>query len=301
MSGFTIGVDIGTTGTKTVLLDTDGGIVAQTSRESTLFSDRPGWAEADPDQWLANVVGSLTEVVATAGIAPADVTAIATTGMVPAVIAIDAEGRPLRRAILQNDARAADEIRTLATALADIDLVALTGAALTQQSVAPTVLWLQRNEPDITARTAHFVGSYDWLLVALGAPAHVESELGPGIRPVHHRGEPVGAVMSAAGIDPELLPPVRSPGDVAGGLSAEMAQRSGLRAGTPLVVGGADHVLSAFAAGVEEHGDWLVKLGAPATSSWPVMIPSSTDASTSMPIRCPDGGCPMAAWPPAAA
>ncbi|MEZ0355852.1 FGGY-family carbohydrate kinase [Mycobacterium sp. SA01] len=261
MSGYTIGVDIGTTGTKTVLLDTDGGIVAHTSRESTLFSDRPGWAEADPDQWLANVVSSLTEVVSAAGIAPADVKAIATTGMVPAVIAIDAAGRPLRRAILQNDARAADEIRTLATALADIDLVELTGAALTQQSVAPTVLWLQRHEPDIASRTAYFVGSYDWLLVALGAPAHVEKNwaLESGLFTIG--GEPVGAVMSAAGIDPALLPPVRSPGDVAGGLSDEMAEHTGLRAGTPLVVGGADHVLSAFAAGVEEHGDWLVKLG----------------------------------------
>ncbi len=133
------------------------------------FSDRPGWAEADPEQWLANVISSLTEVVDAARIAPSDIKAIATTGMVPAVIAIDAAGRPLRRAILQNDARAADEIRTLATALADIDLVGLTGAALTQQSVAPTALWLERNEPDIVARTACFVGSYDWLLVALGA------------------------------------------------------------------------------------------------------------------------------------
>ncbi len=261
MSAYTVGVDIGTTGTKTVLFDVDRGIVGQTSRTSTLFSDHPGWAEADPDQWLANVISSITEVIAGAGISPADVKAVATTGMVPAVIAIDADGRPLRRAILQNDARATGEIRTLATALADIDLVALTGAALTQQSVAPTALWLQHNEPDIASRTAYFVGSYDWLLIALGAGPHVEKNwaLESGLFTID--GEPVDAVMAAAGIAPATLPPVLQPGQLAGELSAQMAERTGLVAGTPLVVGGADHVLSAFAAGVEEHGDWLVKLG----------------------------------------
>ncbi|WP_059019972.1 FGGY-family carbohydrate kinase [Mycobacterium sp. M26] len=261
MSSFTIGVDLGTTGTKTVLFDSDGGIVAQTSRTATLYSDNPGWAEADPHQWLANVVGSIAEVVGTAGVAPTDVKAIATTGMVPAVIPVDATGRPLRRAILQNDARATAEIRSLAAALADIDLVELTGAALTQQSVAPTARWLGDHEPEVAARTAHLVGSYDWLLIALGADVHVEKNwaLESGLFTI--AGAPVDAVMAAAGIEAAVVAPVRNPGDVVGGLSAAMAQETGLLAGTPLVVGGADHVLSAFAAGVEEHGDWLVKLG----------------------------------------
>lgn len=261
MSSYTIGVDIGTTGTKTVLFDVDSGIVAQTSRNSTLFSDHPGWAEADPDQWLDNVIGSIAEVLASAGIATDDVKAVATTGMVPAVIPIDADGRPLRRAILQNDARATSEIHTLAAKLADVDLVELTGAALTQQSVAPTALWLANNEPDIASRTAHLVGSYDWLLIALGAAPHVEKNwaLESGLFTIS--GDPVEEVLAAAGIADSMLPRVLHPGEVAGALSTQMAERTGLRAGTALVVGGADHVLSAFAAGVEEPGDWLVKLG----------------------------------------
>ncbi|WP_167102675.1 FGGY-family carbohydrate kinase [Mycobacterium sp. DL592] len=261
MTAYTVGVDIGTTGTKTVLFDTECGIVAQTSRTATLFSEHPGWAEADPQQWLANVVDSIAELVASAGISPSDVRAVATTGMVPAVVAVDAAGRPLRRAILQNDARATDEIRTLAAQLADIDLVGLTGAALTQQSVAPTALWLHRHEPDIASQTAHFVGSYDWVLMALGADPHVETNwaLESGLFTIG--GDPVGEVLAAADIDAVALAPVLHPGQVAGRLSAEMAERTGLAVGTPLVVGGADHVLSAFAAGVEEHGDWLVKLG----------------------------------------
>jgi xylulokinase len=261
MSRYTLGIDIGTTGTKTVLFDVGSGIVAQASRESTLFSPHAGWAEADPAQWLENVVESVREILATHPVDVADIGAISTSGMVPAVIPVDADGRPLRRAILQNDARANDEIASLAEALSSIDLVSITGAALTQQSVAPTVAWLHAHEPEVLARTAHLVGSYDWVLLALGAEPHVEHNwaLESGLFTI--AGDAVPPVLDAARVDRAWLPAVLAPGSGAGALSSSLAERTGLRAGTPLVVGGADHVLSAFAAGVEKHGDWLVKLG----------------------------------------
>lgn len=261
MTGYTIGIDVGTTGTKTVLFDAERGIVAQASRESALHSPHPGWAEADPAQWLENVTGSIRELLAETSVAAADIVAVSTSGMVPAVIPVDQEGRPLRRAILQNDARANEEIGVLAERLSSLDLVALTGSALTQQSVAPTLAWLARHEPDVLARTAAVVGSYDWILMALGARAHVEQNwaLESGLFTI--AGEPLTEVMGAAGGDASWLAPVHAPSTVVGELSAAMAESTGLAAGTSLVVGGADHVLSAFAAGVERAGDWLVKLG----------------------------------------
>jgi xylulokinase len=261
MSKFTIGIDIGTTGTKTILLDVDHGIVAQATREATLHSPRPGYSEADASQWLENVEQSIAEVMASAHALPADVVAIAATGMVPAVIPINKAGHPLRRAILQNDSRAIDEIERLTAALATVDLVALTGSALTQQSVAPTAAWLMSHEPDVWAQTEYLVGSYDWILLALGAEPHVERNwaLESGLFTLDS--EPLAEVLAAAGVDRSLLPPILSPGQQAGTLSSAAAERIGLIAGIPLIVGGADHVLSAFAAGVEKEGDWLVKLG----------------------------------------
>ncbi|TXN31240.1 FGGY-family carbohydrate kinase [Lacisediminihabitans profunda] len=261
MSRYTIGIDLGTTGTKTILLDTEAGIVAQASRESALYSPRPGFAEADPAQWLRNVQESIRQVVVEAGISPRDVVAISASGMVPAVIPVDRAGRPLRRAILQNDARATVEIGELTELLAVIDLVALTGSALTQQSVAPTAAWIQANEPDVWAKTTHLMGSYDWILLALGAQPHVELNwaLESGLFGLDT--QPLASVLDAAKVERDILPAVLSPGDRAGVLSATAANDCGLIAGTALIVGGADHVLSAFAAGVEKEGDWLVKLG----------------------------------------
>jgi xylulokinase len=261
MTGLTIGIDIGTTGTKAVLFDTTRGIIAAATRETVLHSTGPGFAEADTAAWYTGVVESIRELLCTTGIAPGDVGAVATSGMVPAVIPVDADGNPLRRAILQNDARAHREVAQLAQALSDVDLVAMTGSALTQQSVAPTTVWLREHEPDVHARTAHWIGSYDWVLTALGADVHVEQNwaLESGLFTIDGRtAEPV---LHAAGIDPGTLAPVHRPGTRVGELSRRAAEDTGLTAGTALVVGGADHVLSAFAAGVNHPGDGLVKLG----------------------------------------
>lgn len=261
MSRYTVGVDIGTTGTKTVLLDTAGGLVATATRETALHSPAPGYAEAETGQWYRNVIESVREVLTTSGVAPELVGALATSGMVPAVIPVDASGKPLRRAILQNDARAHREVADLAGALSAIDLVALTGSALTQQSVAPTIAWLCEHEPDVYRRTAHWIGSYDWILTALGAPIHVEQNwaLESGLFTID--GDIADVVVRGAGLDPATLAPVVRPGSRVGELSPRAAEETGLRPGTALVAGGADHVLSAYAAGVNNAGDALVKLG----------------------------------------
>ena len=261
MSGYTIGVDIGTTGTKTVLFGTERGIVATATRETVLHSTGPGIAEADTSQWHHNVIESIREVLTVGDVSADAVGAVATSGMVPAVIPVDQGGNPLRRAILQNDARAHREVGELAAALSDVDLVTLTGSALTQQSVAPTTVWLREHEPDVYARAAHWVGSYDWVLTALGAPCHVEQNwaLESGLFSID--GPIADPVLAAAALDPQTLAPVHRPGTRVGELSAAAAELTGLRPGTALVVGGADHVLSAYAAGVNRPGDALVKLG----------------------------------------
>lgn len=262
MASLVLGLDVGTTGTKAVLADPVQGVVAQASAPAALGSPHPGWAQADPAQWWGNVCALVPQVLGEAGVTAADVAAVATTGMVPAVIPADGSGSPLRPAILQNDTRASGEVRELAAAVGGLDLVALTGSALTQQSVAPTLLWLARREPRVWAEARMVLGSYDWLAVALGARPHVERNwaLESGLYALDD-GSFVRPLLEAAGIRQEVLPPVVDPGTVVGEVSAAAAGQTGLRAGTPIVAGGADHVLSAYAAGLAAPGDWLVKLG----------------------------------------
>ncbi|MDE3082964.1 MAG: carbohydrate kinase [Acidobacteriota bacterium] len=256
-----LGVDLGSSGVKAVLLDPARGIIASSSREVSLYSDHAGWAEADPAQWWRALCELVPELLQRAAVSSRDVAAVAVAGMVPAVLVTDAAGEPLRRAILQNDARATSEIAELREALAGVDLLHLTGSVLSQQSVAPTLLWLARHEPEVWARTAVVQGSYDWLARALGAEVHVEENwaLESGLFGLDHA--PLSPVLGAISVEVPALPPVRAPGDVVGTLSERAARETGLAAGTTIVVGGADHVLSAFGAGLVEPGDCLVKLG----------------------------------------
>lgn len=262
MARLVLGIDVGTTGTKVVAADPDRGPVAQAGRPASLSSPRPGWAEADPAQWWANVCALVPRVLGEARATARDVAAVAATGMVPAVVLAGADLRPLRPAILQNDARAGQELRDLAAALPGLDFAAVTGSALTQQSVAPTLLWLARHEPEVHAATATVFGSYDWLAAALGARRHNERNwaLESGLYELAG-GALLARVCAAARIRGPVLPEVRDPGTAAGEVSREAAAQTGLRAGTPIVTGGADHVLSAYAAGLASPGDWLIKLG----------------------------------------
>lgn len=261
MTDHIIGIDIGTTGTKVVLFTPTAGIIAQTSRTSELHSPFPGFAEADPNEWLTNVIESIREVITISGTDPTDVAAIATSGMVPAVLAVDAAGNPVRPAILQNDTRATTEVEEIRSATASIDLVALTGSGVTQQSVAPTLLWLSRHEPEEWSRTARIQGSYDWILSQLGAADHVEQNWAIESGLFTLDGDPLPAVAEAGRFDSRLIPMIAAPGTIVGAVNCRTAAATGLSRSTQLVVGGADHVLSAFAAGVESPGDWLVKLG----------------------------------------
>jgi xylulokinase len=270
MASLVLGIDAGTTSTKVVLADPLTAdpltaVVAQASAPAVLSSPHPGWAQAETAQWWENVCLLIPRVLREAGVTPADVAAVAATGMVPAVIPADAAGRPLRPAILQNDTRAKDEVLELAAALPGLDFTALTGSALTQQSVAPTLLWLARHEAEVWARTATVLGSYDWIAVALGARPHVERNwaIESGLYALSDGSflDPVLDRLDRAGIDRGVLPPVVDPGTVVGEVSAAAAAATGLRTGTLIVAGGADHVLSAYAAGLSSPGDWLVKLG----------------------------------------
>jgi xylulokinase len=171
---------------------------------------------------------------------------------------------------LQNDARATAEIDLMAARLSDTELLERTGSPLSQQSVGPTLLWMQQHAPDRWEHARWVVGSYDWLAIALGAAPHVDRnwalesglyELSGLMDADNLAGDPVWPVLEAAGVPAELLAPVRASGQLIGEVSAAAARVAGLAPGTAIAVGGADHVLSAYAAGLAAPGDWLVKLG----------------------------------------
>jgi xylulokinase len=256
-----LGIDIGSSGVKAALVDPTVGVLGTAQEEVALHSPRAGWAEADPGDWWRAATLVVPRLLDETGRGNYEVEAVACSGMVPAVLVLDHQGHPLRRAILQNDARATEELDELSALMADIDLLQLTGSALTQQSVAPTLRWLARHEPDVFRSAASVAGSYDWMARALGGQPHLERNWAIESGLFALGGQRLDDVLERAEISAELLGDVYDPGTVVGQVSAEAAAATGLAERTPIVVGGADHVTSAYGAGLLADGDWLVKLG----------------------------------------
>jgi xylulokinase len=258
----TIGIDIGTTSTIGILIDTEGATLALASRPSELHSEHPGWAEEEPEEWWRNTSAVTRELLQVSGRSGSDIAAVGVTGMLPAVVLLDAEGKLLRRSIQQSDGRTGREVEELRAEFDPAEFVRRTGNGINQQLVAAKLRWLERHEPDAFRRIGTVFGSYDYINWRL-----------TGVRAIEHNwalesgfvdlasGQPAADLVALGQIEPGMLPPVRVSHEVIGEVGAEAAAATGLAAGTPVVAGCADHVASAFVAGVRRDGDLLIKFG----------------------------------------
>jgi xylulokinase len=257
-----LGIDIGTTSTIGILIDDEGRTLALAQRPTLLFSERPGWAEEDPGQWWDNACAIVGEILAKAGQSATDIAAVGVTGMLPAVVLLDADGRLLRRSIQQSDARTGAEVAELAAALDEAAFVRRTGNGINQQLVAPRLRWLKRHEPEVFGNIATVLGSYDYINWRLTGTRVIERNwaLEAGFLDLAS-GRIDPELVGLGHIDPEHLPPVQPSHEVIGEVTRATAAATGLAAGTPVVAGCADHVASAFVAGIRRDGDLLLKFG----------------------------------------
>lgn len=262
MGELLIGIDIGTTATKAVLCDTGGRILAEAEAPSTLHSPRPGWAEEDPEQWWSNVGVVVPACLEKARKRSRDVAAVGVDGMVPTLVVLGRDGGVLRPSIQQNDARSYEEIEHFKRHVDEQSVLRRTGSAITQRSIGPKLLWLRRHEPEVTASAARVMGSYDYIVYRLTGCFSIERNwaLESGLFDLE-RDEWDDELLSLATIDRSVLSDVRWPPDVVGRVTGSAARLTRLSEGTPVVAGSADHIASAFSAGLRHEGDLLVKLG----------------------------------------
>ena len=158
-----LGLDIGTTSTVGIVIDSEGATLGVASRPATLYTPELNWAEEDPAEWWANVGAISRELVSTCGFRPEAIAGIGVTGMLPAIVLLDGQGAVLRRSIQQNDARAVRELERFAAGMAELEFLALTGTGYSQQLVGPKLMWLREHEPEIFAAVQHVFGASDYV------------------------------------------------------------------------------------------------------------------------------------------
>jgi xylulokinase len=257
-----IGLDLGTTSTDGILIRPPASVLATASRPVELHSARPGWAEEDPEQWWSNACLVIRGLIASAGIAPGDVSGLGVAGMLPAVVLLDRQGRLLRPSIQQSDGRCADFVRELREEVAEADFLARTGNGINQQLVAPKLRWIERHEPDVFRRIATVFGSYDYLNWRLTGERTVERNwaLEAGFMDIRS-GEMGDDLVALAHLSRSALPRVVAAHQILGTVTPEASAETGLPAGIPVAGGAADFIASALAAGIHRPGDVLCKFG----------------------------------------
>lgn len=262
MLRYLIGVDVGTTGAKTLLVDEQGRVAARAFDEYPLLAPRPGWAEQEPEEWYRATVSGIRKVVAQAGIRGDQVAGISFSGQMHGSVFLDEGGRVIRRPLLWCDVRTADEVRSINEAVGRERMIAIAGSPAMEGFTAPKVLWLRRNEPSNFDRVASVLLPKDYVRYRLTGElaTEVSDAAGSAMFDIE-QGRWSKEVLEVVGLRPEQLPPVLRSIDVAGRLTVQAAEETGLLAGTPVVAGGADNACGAVGAGVVRSGRAHVSIG----------------------------------------
>ena len=254
---YVVGVDIGTTGTKAVLVGQDSRVVARSAavEHPTAFPQAiPGAVEQDPDDWWAGTARCIREVLDEAQVPPAAVAAIGVSSQAPSAVLVDAHGRPTHPALLWMDRRSDKQCRDRAEANRRIRDIAANAAD--PYYAAPKVAWLLENVPELKRRTTHLLMANGYVNMKLTGGRSIDTGhaglcLLAGIDDARWSAE----LAELWGVPSEWLPPIGQPTEVLGGVSPEAAAFVGLRPGTTVVHGGVDGATASLAAGVAVEGD----------------------------------------------
>lgn len=257
---YLIGIDLGTQGTKTVLRDLSGAVVAEAFEPSNLIQPEPGAVEQDPEEMLASVLRTISTVREKSGIASGAVAAVCLSGQMAGIMGVKKDGWAATPYDSWLDTRCG-KYRDAIIAKGEERIIELTGAPVTYAH-GPKIIWWKNERPDVFQMIHKFIQPAAYVVMRLcglsGDDAFIDHTY------LHFSGFADTAartwsqeLLDILDVPFEKMPRIVKPADRMGGLTKEMAERSGLAEGTPIVAGCGDTAASIFGAGVTDSGRLL--------------------------------------------
>ena len=255
MTTYYLGLDIGTSGTKALLISADGKPTATATAEYPLSTPRPQWAEQDPIDWWNAVCAVTREVIAKAGIDGGAIAGVGLSGQMHGSVFLDKRGDVIRPAILWCDQRTQAECDWITAQAGAGNLARLIGNPVLTGFTSPKIVWLRNHEPAAYAAVEKVLLPKDYVRYRLtGAFAtEVSDASGTALFDVANRRWST-EMLDACGIPASWMPESAESVEVTGHISAEAAALTGLAAGTPVVGGGGDQAAGAVGSGIVESG-----------------------------------------------
>jgi len=250
-----MGIDVSTTGSKALLIDETGAVLAVASSPHTLSTPRPLWSEQNPEEWWQATLSSIREVLQKAAIPPAAIKAIGLTGQMHGLVLLDADGKVLRPAILWNDQRTQAQCDEIHARIGRERFIQISGNLALTGFTAPKILWVAENEPDIYAQARHVLLPKDYIRYKLTGVFAMDKADGAGTVLFDLRKRDWSdALLSELGIPRSWMPPTYEGPEFTGIVTLEAAKATGLAVGTPVAAGGGDQAAGAVGVGAVEPG-----------------------------------------------
>jgi xylulokinase len=255
-----LGIDVGTSSVKAVLVNDTGEIVATASRELELSHPAPLWSEQDPDAWVDAAIGAVDDIAAAHRREMADVRGIGLSGQMHGAALLGADGRPLRPAILWNDGRSYAECAELERRCPSLH--AISGNLAMPGFTAPKLMWVARHEPEVFARVAHVLLPKAYVRYRLtGEMVEDMSDASGTLWLDVGRRSWSEAVLEATGLKLHHMPRLVEGNEPSAILSADFVRRWGMPRDVVVAGGAGDGAASAIGLGAIAPGDAFLSLG----------------------------------------
>lgn len=259
---YLLGIDLGTSGTKTVLFDLQGVPAASHTAEYPLYQPQNGWAEQDPHDWWRAVQEGISAVLSKSGATPSDIRGIGISGQMHGLVMLDIQGHVIRNAILWCDGRTQVECDEITAAVGREKLLSITANPALPGFTAGKILWIRKHEPGNYEKCRHILLPKDYIRYKLTGEfaTEVSDASGMNLLDVPKRMWS-GEILSALNIDSTWLGRMYESCEVTGAVTASAAEATGLAPGTLVVGGAGDNAAAAIGTGVVETGKAFTTLG----------------------------------------
>lgn len=269
---YTLGIDLGTTGVKVLLVSEKGEVVASGKGEYPLLMPRPNWAEQDAEAWWSATVSAITGCLAQACASvgkEVKVAAVGLSGQMHGSVFLDGKGEVLRPAILWNDQRTAEQCRQITAIVGAEKLIKLTSNRALAGFTAPKIVWLKQNEPETYAKISKILLPKDYIRYRLAGAFATEVSDASGTLLFNVRERKwSGEMLDVLEIPVGWLPDCFESTEVSSCVSADAARLTGLARGTPIVGGGSDQAAGAVGNGIVNTGVASCVLGTSGVVFW---------------------------------
>jgi xylulokinase len=275
-----LGIDVGTGGTRAVLIDRGGAVIASENAEhAAIHSEQVGWAEQEPEDWWRAAKLAIANVLAAGGIAGTEIEAVGLTGQMHGCVMLDAQGEVLRPALIWCDQRTQAQCDWLTGTIGFDRLIELTCNPALPNFTLTKLLWVREHQPAIFAKIAHVLCPKDYVRYRLTGEFAMDMQEASGtlLLDVTHR-RWSAEMADAAGIPMSWLPRLFEGPEICARISDTGARATGLAAGTPVAAGAGDQGAGAVGMGILSPGSVSATIG---TSG---VVFASTAAPTKDPL-----------------